>query len=90
MATEILGFLIIVGILIVFIVRRDLWNGTSSRADEVEEASVKMRLQMEHSANAIITPVFWGLIGFSVQGLKLGEVFTNTMGKDLTADQQEE
>ncbi len=55
MATEILGFLIIVGILIVFIVRRDLWNGTSSRADEVEEASVKMRLQMEHSANAIIT-----------------------------------
>lgn len=55
MATEILGFLIIVGILIVFIVRRDLWNGTSSRAEEVEEASVKMRLQMEHSANAIIT-----------------------------------
>ena len=55
MATEILGFLIIVGILIVFIVRRDLWNGTSSKADEVEEASVKMRLQMEHSANAIIT-----------------------------------
>lgn len=41
-------------------------------------------------ANAIITPVFWGLIGFSVQGLKLGEVFTNTMGKDLTADQQKE
>ena len=55
MATEILGFLIIVGILIVFIVRRDLWNGTSNKADEVEEASVKMRLQMEHSANAIIT-----------------------------------
>lgn len=55
MATEILGFLIIVGILIVFIVRRDLWNGTSIKADEVEEASVKMRLQMEHSANAIIT-----------------------------------
>ena len=55
MATEILGFLIIVGILIVFIVRRDLWSGTSSKADEVEEASVKMRLQMEHSANAIIT-----------------------------------
>ncbi|MCR5030372.1 MAG: hypothetical protein K5982_02760 [Selenomonadaceae bacterium] len=55
MATEILGFLIIVGILIVFIVRRDLWNGASSKADEVEEASVKMRLQMEHSADAIIT-----------------------------------
>ena len=55
MATEILGFLIIVGILIVFIVRRDLWNGASNKADEVEEASVKMRLQMEHSANAIIT-----------------------------------
>lgn len=55
MATEILGFLIIVGILVVFIVRRDLWTGTSSKADEVEEASVKMRLQMEHSANAIIT-----------------------------------
>ncbi len=57
MATEILGFLIIVGILIVFIVRRDLWNGSasSSKAEEVEEASVKMRLQMEHSADAIIT-----------------------------------
>ena len=56
MATEILGFLIIVGILIVFIVRRDLWNGStaSSKAEEVEEASVKMRLQMEHSADAII------------------------------------
>ena len=55
MATEILGFLIIVGILIVFIVRRDLWNGASNKADEVEEASVKMRLQMEHTMNTLIT-----------------------------------
>ena len=55
MATEILGFLIIVGILIVFIVRRDLWNGSSSKADEVEEASMKMRLQMEHTMNTLIT-----------------------------------
>ena len=53
---EILGFLIIVGILIVFIVRRDLWSGvSSSKADEVEEASVKMRLQMEHTMNTLIT-----------------------------------
>ncbi len=55
MTTEILGFFIIVGILIVFIVRRDMWNTPSNKADEVEEASVKMRLQMEHSADAIIT-----------------------------------
>ena len=54
---EVLGFLIIVGLLIVFIVRRDLWNGGSSgsKADEVEEASVKMRLQMEHTMNTLIT-----------------------------------
>lgn len=36
-------------------------------------------------AVVIITPVVWGLIGFSVQGLKLTEVFTNTMNKDLTS-----
>ncbi|MBR6090384.1 MAG: flippase-like domain-containing protein [Anaerolineaceae bacterium] len=37
-------------------------------------------------AVAIVTPVVWGLIGFSVQGLKLGEVFANTMGRDLTSE----
>ena len=32
-------------------------------------------------AVAIVTPLLWGLIGFSVQGLKLTEVFTSTMKK---------
>ena len=36
-------------------------------------------------AVSIVTPVVWGLIGFSVQGLKLSEVFSNTMDKDLTS-----
>ena len=54
MTTEVLGFLIIVGALIVFVMRRDLWSSLPGRADEVEEASVKMRLQMEHSADEII------------------------------------
>ena len=40
-------------------------------------------------AIAIITPVIWGLIGFSVQGLKLGEVFTSTMDKDLTSEEKQ-
>ncbi len=35
-------------------------------------------------AVSIISPVIWGLIGFAVQGLKLSEVFTSTMGKDLS------
>ena len=39
-------------------------------------------------AVSIITPVIWGLIGFSVQGLKLTEVFQNTMNKDLTAEEE--
>ena len=38
-------------------------------------------------AVSIITPVFWGLIGFSVQGLKLTEVFANTMDRDLTSEE---
>ncbi len=38
-------------------------------------------------AVSIITPVFWGLIGFSVQGLKLTEVFSNTMDRDLTSEE---
>lgn len=37
-------------------------------------------------AVAIVTPILWGLIGFSVQGLKLTEVFTSTMNKDLTKE----
>ena len=40
-------------------------------------------------AVSIVTPVVWGLIGFSVQGLKLTEVFTNTMNKDLSAEDTE-
>ena len=36
-------------------------------------------------AVSIVSPAIWGLIGFSVQGLKLTEVFTNTMGRDLTS-----
>ncbi|MBQ6520745.1 MAG: flippase-like domain-containing protein [Anaerolineaceae bacterium] len=40
-------------------------------------------------AVAIVTPILWGLIGFSVQGLKLSEVFANTMNKDLTAENKE-
>lgn len=40
-------------------------------------------------AIAIITPVIWGLIGFSVQGLKLGEVFASTMDKDLTSEEKQ-
>ncbi len=40
-------------------------------------------------AVAIITPIIWGLIGFSVQGLKLTEVFTSTMNKDLTSGEGE-
>lgn len=39
-------------------------------------------------AIAIVTPIIWGLIGFSVQGLKLTEVFTNTMGKNLTEKEE--
>ena len=41
-------------------------------------------------AIAIVTPILWGLIGFSVQGLKLGEVFTSTMNKNITAEQSGE
>lgn len=37
-------------------------------------------------AVAIVTPIIWGLIGFSVQGLKLTEVFTNTMNRDLSKE----
>ena len=37
-------------------------------------------------AVAIVVPVLWGLIGFSVQGLKLTEVFTNTMNRDLSKE----
>lgn len=37
-------------------------------------------------AISIITPILWGLIGFSYQGLKLTEVFAKTMDKDLTSD----
>ena len=41
-------------------------------------------------AVAIVTPILWGLIGFSVQGLKLTEVFTSTMNKDLSEEQAAE
>ncbi len=41
-------------------------------------------------AVSIISPVIWGLIGFAVQGLKLGEVFTSTMGKSLEEPGEEE
>ena len=41
-------------------------------------------------AVSIISPVIWGLIGFGVQGLKLGEVFTSTMGKSLEEPGEEE
>ena len=37
-------------------------------------------------AVAIVTPIIWGLIGFSAQGLKLTEVFTNTMNRDLSKE----
>ena len=36
-------------------------------------------------AVSIVSPSILGLIGFSVQGLKLTEVFSSTMNKDLTA-----
>ena len=39
---------------------------------------------------SIISPAIWGLIGFSVQGLKLTEVFAATMNKDLTAEEPRE
>lgn len=52
MAAEVLGFFIIVGALIILIVRRDLWQG--GKADEVEEAALKVRFEMEHSADEII------------------------------------
>lgn len=37
-------------------------------------------------AVAIVTPIVWGLIGFSAQGLKLTEVFSNTMNRDLSKE----
>ncbi len=40
-------------------------------------------------AVAIVSPILWGLIGFSVQGLKLTEVFSNTMNRDLTSEGSE-
>ena len=40
-------------------------------------------------AVSIVSPAIWGLIGFSVQGLKLTEVFTSTMNKDLTEETPE-
>ncbi len=40
-------------------------------------------------AVSIVSPVLWGLIGFSVQGLKLTEVFASTMNKDLSAEESD-
>ncbi len=41
-------------------------------------------------AVSIVSPILWGLIGFSVQGLKLTEVFSNMMNRDLTSEGSED
>lgn len=41
-------------------------------------------------AVAIVTPLLWGLIGFSVQGLKLTEVFTSTMNRNISEEQKKD
>ncbi|MBP5199879.1 MAG: hypothetical protein J6Z82_04450 [Schwartzia sp.] len=88
---EILGFLIIVGLLIVFIVRRDLWSGSSSgnKADEVEEASVKMRLQMEHTMNTLITQMDARI--HQIEGLvSAADERARTLEKQLAAVREEQ
>ena len=40
-------------------------------------------------AVSIVSPILWGLIGFSVQGLKLTEVFSSTMNRDITSEGSE-
>ena len=88
---EILGFLIIVGLLIVFIVRRDLWSGSSSgnKADEVEEASVKMRLQMEHTMNTLITQMDTRI--HQIEGLvSAADERARTLEKQLAAVREEQ
>lgn len=41
-------------------------------------------------AISIISPVIWGLIGFSVQGLKFTEVFSNIQNTDLSESEKED
>lgn len=55
--TEILGFFIILGVLVVVVLRHQIWphtEGGRGKAEEVEEASRRMKREMERSADEII------------------------------------
>ncbi|MBQ3864057.1 MAG: hypothetical protein II790_08485, partial [Schwartzia sp.] len=60
MSTEILGFFIILGALVLVLLRRNDWlklitgETQQSRFDDVEEASAKLRYELQHSADQII------------------------------------
>lgn len=60
MSTEILGFFIILGALVVVVLRRNDWHkllggdGHGTNLDDVEEASAKLRYELQHSADEII------------------------------------
>lgn len=60
MSTEILGFFIILGALVLVLLRRNDWlklitgETQQSRLDDVEEASAKLRYELQHSADQII------------------------------------
>ncbi len=55
MTTEILGLLIILGTLVVVILRRQIWpDGIGAKPKDAEEATKKLREEMERSADQII------------------------------------
>lgn len=60
MSTEILGFFIILGALVLVLLRRNDWlklitgETQQSRLDDVEEASAKLRYELQYSADQII------------------------------------
>ncbi len=57
MTTEVLGFLIILGMLVVVVLNRQIWQRRepSAPADEMEEATRRLRREMEQSADEIIS-----------------------------------
>ena len=55
--TEMLGFFIILGVLVVVVLRHQIWpntEGSREKAEEVKEASLRMKREMERSADEII------------------------------------
>jgi len=57
MATEVLGFLIIMGMLVVVVLNRQLWQRPepSAPSEDMEDAARRLRREMEQSADEIIS-----------------------------------